>query len=43
MPPLGGAGGNAALPEGYYNDEGVGGEDTYYGNGQAMGRGRMMG
>ena len=37
---------NHALSEGYYNDEGVGGEDAYYnqGNsGQGMGRGRMTG
>ena len=36
----------AALTEGYYNDEVVGGEDAYYNqgnNGQGMGRGRMMG
>ena len=43
---LGGAGNVAALTEGYYNDEVVGGEDAYYNqgnNGQGMGRGRMMG
>ena len=44
---LGLGGGNvAALTEGYYNDEVVGGEDAYYNqgnNGQGMGRGRMMG
>ena len=34
------------MPEAYYNDEGVNGEDAYYNqgnNGQGMGRSRMVG